>query len=534
MVPHGSIPLKLASMTAFVAGSSAAAHEEKYTNTIKKLRYENFIEVTKHGFELQQNFSKGRIEARLDAVNDHERNLEEVVPNMQAYYFMLATEGRPQPVRTLQTTAVSVPEQTPVQLPPEQKPISFTLEQHPVHHQPEPEPVSTSAQPQPQQQQEAEYRPEHDIDPVNLEFEDKDEWEDEPEFVPPTPARPSLPTITNPKPQAQTIPDGAAGVKIEELGNINKYPVIMVVAGQGSGKSATMAVIMQRLSGYKVVASPKPLTKKMVGYFDLVFGLHPRTNEWTYYGSIAETDFDEHIDLSYHLHKAQSSTPARGSMLDFLWACRRESLNRQKGVTENREFWRCFYDEAADTFATGYGNPLDPDGKSEKAAQHMISTIVRASFINFRSQKIQVWIGTQSESVEIIGLKNLASTRDEAWHLYPGASAIVTAAKYGKPALAEWLKAQAKAGKGIALLEKQKTLFEVVTDLPSIQELSTITDVDTELFFVDQDSITEQAELVEDEEEIVDGEFADEDLWESSGLNKNTIDAIKKIQENAA
>jgi hypothetical protein len=289
------------------------------------------------------------------------------------------------------------------------------------------------------------------------------------EFTPSRPTR--LPKIS--ADISDLPPDGAKLIQCKDLNDVNKYPVVMLIAPPGSGKSATMGAIMQQLSGWKAIASPKPLNDKMQGMFDLVYGCDPETGRWLNWGNLTDTDCADHRDLSFQLHKAKKQGKQIGSMLDFLWGCRRESMNRMQGTTENKVFWRCFFDEASYTYTSGYNDPQDAKGAAEKATQTFISGINKDAFQNFRGQKVQYFLGAQVETVDSIGLNGFNGAKKEAWFLFPGMKAIAAAEKHGKNQLAQWLKRRVKAGLGVALLIKEGVFFEVL-DLPPIAELSAL------------------------------------------------------------
>lgn len=275
--------------------------------------------------------------------------------------------------------------------------------------------------------------------------------------------------IVQPQPQAQSprqpepLPDGAKLVEMSTLNDINRYPVVMVVAGQGCGKTVTMATIFEALSGKKVIGTPKPLPNAVATIADLVFGKNPETGNWLHFGSMAGSDFSEYRDLTWHLNNQSSG----GSMLEFLWAMRRESMNRQIGATPQSEPWRCFFDEASYTYNSGFNDPFS-DGKAEKKAQTFVSGVNKDAFQNYRGQGLQEFFGSQVETVGSIGLANFSDAKDEAWHLFPGIAAIATAQRHGKENLARWLQTRVNSGYGIALLEKQGYFFEVL-NLPTLE-----------------------------------------------------------------
>jgi hypothetical protein len=269
--------------------------------------------------------------------------------------------------------------------------------------------------------------------------------------------------------QSNKLPDGAILVEMTALNDIDRYPVMMVVAGQGSGKTATMGSILASLDGHKAVASPKPMSPTMQGIADLIFGFDPAGKRWLYFGSHDSTDYSDDRDLSHHLSKGKLA----GSMLDFLWACRRESMNRQLEEGRDRTPWRCFFDEASYTYLSGFNDPMS-NGKLEKEAQLFISGVNKDAFMNFRGQGVQMFFGAQSKSVESIGLKNFAAARDEAWFLFPGIAAITEAKSLGKHQLAQWMQRRVEAGYGVALLNKQDAIFEVINlpDMATLQAIS--------------------------------------------------------------
>lgn len=286
----------------------------------------------------------------------------------------------------------------------------------------------------------------------------------------------ALTSITQPTAeQMAVLPDGAELIQPSKLNDVNRYPVIMVVAGQGSGKTATIAFIFSNLDGYKVFASPKPITRAVQDEVDLVYGYSVERSEWLSFGKMSNTTMQEHEDLSWQV---AHGIKYPGSMLKFLWCARRESMNRQLGRTENKAKWRLFYDEAAYTYSAGFTNPQDAEGKEEARSKKFVAGVLRDGFMNFRGQKEQLYIGCQVDSVETVGLKDMSKARDDAWGLYPGLEAIAAAERCKKFQLAEYLRDRVKAGYGIALLIKQDSIFEVI-DLPTIKELDRYSEGDT-------------------------------------------------------
>lgn len=266
--------------------------------------------------------------------------------------------------------------------------------------------------------------------------------------------------------ESDRLPDGARLIEMTALNNIDRYPVLMVIAGQGSGKTATMAAILSVLDGFKAIASPKPLSGATQAIADLIFGFDSDQCRWLYFGDYENTNYSEDRDLEFHRNR---DTKLSGSMLNFLWACRRESMNRQLDPKRDRTPWRCFFDEASYTYTSGFNDPMS-DGKLEKQAQQFISGVNKDAFQNYRGQAIQTFFGAQVKTVDSIGLKGFAAARDEAWWLFPGLAAITEARSLGKFQLANWMQRRVEQGYGVALLNKQDSIFEVI-NLPDIATL---------------------------------------------------------------
>lgn len=272
------------------------------------------------------------------------------------------------------------------------------------------------------------------------------------------------------------LPDGAILIDPSALNDNNKYPVVMVVAEQGAGKSVTLATIFEYLTGNKVLATPKKQDHEntnLASVYDICFGYNNDLKQGRWIGHLpdditspngGDLNADNEHDLTWYL----ANKPGGDSYINFVWAVRQESLNRQQhGMNADTNYWRVFGDEWSQTFLGGFNDPEKETKVVNKAKGYMRSCIADG-FMNFRGQKVQLWVGCQSESVEMIGMKGMSEARDIAWHLYPGKAAIEAAKKYKKDNLALWLMNRKNAGYGIALLEKNGVFFEVI-NLPTLE-----------------------------------------------------------------
>ena len=281
------------------------------------------------------------------------------------------------------------------------------------------------------------------------------------------------PADTQPKPIPSApqykLPDGAVLIEPGALNDNNRYPIVMVVAQQGSGKSVTMACIFEYLSGKKALATPKKQDHEnpnLRGVYDIAFGYNAifKTGRWI--GHTDELIATEDRDLTWYLE----NQPSGENYINFAWATRQESLNRQQhGMKADTPYWRVFADEWSQTYLGGFKNPAKTP-QDEKKAKGYLEAAIADAFMNFRGQRVQFFVGSQTESVETVGLQNLSSIRDESWHLYPGLGAIAAAKKLGKDSLAMWLQQRVSSGHGIALLERQGVFLEVI-NLPPLEYL---------------------------------------------------------------
>ena len=289
-----------------------------------------------------------------------------------------------------------------------------------------------------------------------------------------TPAPKSPPTVTTPpvvtKTRLAEIPDGAIAITPDALNDINKYPVVMVVAEQGSGKTVTVASIFEKLEGHKVLATPKLHDHRnaaLTEVYDLKFGYDTDREKGRYIGDTSNFDTLESHDLTWYL----TEKPNGSHYLDFVAATFRESTNRQQyGMSADAQHWRVFGDEWSDIYSNGFLDP-EKDKKEIIKAKGYMEQCIKSAFFNFRGQRVQLFVGCQSETVESIGATGISTARDIAWHLYPGKAAIEIAVKFGKNGLSRYLSDKVRAGYGVALLEKNGITFEVL-ELPTLEYLS--------------------------------------------------------------
>jgi len=283
----------------------------------------------------------------------------------------------------------------------------------------------------------------------------------------PSPKTPP-PVVT--KTRVLEIPDGAIAITPDALNDINKYPVVMVVAEQGSGKTVTVAAIFEKLEGHKVLATPKIYDHRnaaLAEIYNLKFGYDADRERGRYIGDTSNFDALESHDLTWYL----TAKPEGSHYLDFVAATFRESTNRQQyGMSADAQHWRVFGDEWSDIYSNGFLDPEKDRKEITKAKGHM-EQCIKSAFFNFRGQKVQLFVGCQSETVESIGATGISTARDIAWHLYPGKAAIEIAVKFGKNGLSRYLSDKVRAGYGVALLEKNGITFEVL-ELPTLEYLS--------------------------------------------------------------
>lgn len=270
-------------------------------------------------------------------------------------------------------------------------------------------------------------------------------------------------------PQVQQKHYAVPGVELinaDALENVDEYPNIMIVAGKGAGKTSTVRYIFRCVSGKKVFASHKALSRD-VPKFDAVFGYNQTTGESAYFGHPKGFPFSNERDLTYHINQPSENK----SMLDFIWALRRELENRQrKGEEYYKSLGHCrvFFDEASYCYSAGFDDPFDKKVASE--VQQIISTTNRALAFDGRSQLIQVFFAAQSKTVKTIGMEGIAETRDAMWFLFPGKNAIIRAEELNRPDLRNWLEQRDRQGYGTALIEKEGVIIQAL-NLPTKAEL---------------------------------------------------------------
>ena len=308
------------------------------------------------------------------------------------------------------------------------------------------------------------------IDDVGIE-------EEEEEAIIPVPiASPTVQRIKNP---SVSIWDSTDLDTIEpaDIGNVNQFPIVLVVAGQGNGKTVTLGYIFECLSGNKAVFTPKiddHRNPSIQAIYDLKFGYDAVAGRGSWFGNQESFDNSSQMDLDWYHN---SATNKNGSALDFLHAANQTAVNRTAvGTRKGRSLWRVFYDEAAQTYVSGFSNTTDSQNnslgrKGEVECQWFISSNLKPAIFNWRGAGVQLFIGCQSETVESIGLKGCAEARDEAWHLYPGPKAIEIARKHNQLKLAAFLQRALSDGYAIAILEKEGKQFKVIR-MPKLADLA--------------------------------------------------------------
>jgi hypothetical protein len=262
-------------------------------------------------------------------------------------------------------------------------------------------------------------------------------------------------------------PIGVQVVTPSALNDVNKYPFVMVVAGQGNGKSVTMAEIMTQLTGHKALSTPKADDHKntaLASVYSLRFGFDPLTRQGMRFGDELAFDYGAN-DLDELMTIGQKDA---GTIIEFTRSAMATASNRNaRGKRSTDQPWRIFYDEAAQTYTVGY---LGLGKKREDVCKLQIEATLKYGLMNFRSSAVQLFVGCQSETVDTIGMKNVSAARDEAWHLYPGRVAIEKAKMLNQLSIASYLEKLLNAGYAIALMEKQGVIFEVL-QLPKLAEL---------------------------------------------------------------
>ena len=307
-------------------------------------------------------------------------------------------------------------------------------------------------------------------------IDDVEEEEEEEAIIPVPVASPTFQRIAKP---SVSIWDSTDLDTIEpaDIGNVNQFPIVLVVAGQGNGKTVTLGYIFECLSGNKAVFTPKiddHRNPSIQAIYDLKFGYDAVAGRGSWFGNQESFDNSSIMDLDWYHN---SATNKNGSALDFLHAANQTAVNRTAvGTRKGRSMWRVFYDEAAQTYVSGFSNTTDSQNnslgrKGEVECQWFISSNLKPAIFNWRGAGVQLFIGCQSETVESIGLKGCAEARDEAWHLYPGPKAIEIARKHNQLKLAAFLQRALSDGYAIAILEKEGKQFKVIR-MPKLADLA--------------------------------------------------------------
>ena len=259
-----------------------------------------------------------------------------------------------------------------------------------------------------------------------------------------------------------------------DIGNVNKFPIMIIVAGQGNGKTVTLAYLFEHLEGKTALFTPKADDHRnpaMDKVYDLKFGYNETTGLGSWFGDQRSFSNSSQMDLDWYLKNEKT-----GSALDFIGAVCATAENRTaRGTKKGRHAWRVFYDEANQVFTGGFtkteidGVPQGSQGAKE--CQYFIEANLKASLFNFRGAGVQMWIGCISETVQNIGLKGCSEALNEAWHLYPGPKAIEIAKKCKQLKLSSFLQRALSDGYAIAILEQGGTQFKVIR-MPKLADLS--------------------------------------------------------------
>lgn len=277
------------------------------------------------------------------------------------------------------------------------------------------------------------------------------------------------------------LPEGAKLIPISALNNINEYCVVIIPHPQGYGKTGTMCAIMNGLDGHKVISTPKPLELPARPIFDLVYGFDKQLGEWSYTGTHDQISLQKtERDLTWYLEQSQQegNDQFAGSILECVHAAYQESINRQKRHDTAGEPYHVFIDEASVLYLTGgIRTDLEPDVAKKYDARHknFIETRNKTAFMNYRSQKIQLFLASQTPTLDSLGLQGFGEARDRSWWLHPGNAAIEKALDCKMPRLAQWFRERLEAGYAIALLTRNDRDFHVL-DMPPLAEVKAYTD----------------------------------------------------------
>lgn len=339
------------------------------------------------------------------------------------------------------------------------------------------------------------------------------ELEEDEEFIPAPIASPTFQRITKPSLSIWDSTD-LETIAPADIGNVNQFPIVLVVAGQGNGKTVTLGYIFECLSGNKAVFTPKVddhRNPSIQAIYDLKFGYNAVAGRGSWFGNQDSFLNSPMMDLDWYLNSASNKN---GSALDFLHAANQTAVNRTAvGMKRNRSMWRVFYDEAAQTYVSGFSNTTGTDGislgrKGEVECQWFISSNLKPAIFNWRGAGVQLFIGCQSETVENIGLKGCAEARDEAWHLYPGPKAIEIAKKHKQSKLAAFLQRALSDGYAIAILEKEGQQFKIIR-MPKLVDLARFDPI------IEDESPSAAIPIMEPQDV--------EDLWDDEELDETAL-----------
>ena len=347
------------------------------------------------------------------------------------------------------------------------------------------------------------------------------EEDDEEEFIPVRLASPTAQRIKNPSVNIWDSTD-LETIEPADIGNVNQFPIVIIVARQGSGKSVTLAHIFEQLEGKTALFTPKADDHRnpaIDNVYDLKFGYNEVTGRGAWFGDQRSFSNSAQMDLDWYLKNEKT-----GSALDFIGAVCSTAENRTaSGTKKGRHSWRVFYDEANQVFTGGFtkteieGIPQGERGAKE--CQYFIEANLKASLFNFRGAGVQMWIGCISETVQNIGLKGCSEALNEAWHLYPGPKAIEIAKKYRQLKLSAFLQRALSDGYAIAILEQGGTQFKVIR-MPKLADLARFDPI-----IEDDDSSSAPTIEHQDLEDLWnDDELIEDSIVESIGTE--TIDQI--------
>ena len=366
--------------------------------------------------------------------------------------------------------------------------------------------------------------------------EPETEDDDKEQFIPDPVASPTFQHIVKPIVSIWDSTD-LETIAPADIGNVNQFPIVMVVAGQGNGKTCTLAYIMDNLTGKKALFTPKANDHRnpsVQEIYDLRFGYNPGTDRAAWFGTPDSFDNSPMMDLDWYLNSASKKY---GSALDFIHAANQTAVNRTAvGTKKGRSTWRVFYDEAATTYTAGFcrvlvdGVSLGSKGRQE--CQEFISANLIPAVFNWRDAGVQLFLGCQSETVQSVGFQGCSEAKNEAWHLYPGPKAIAVAKKHKQSKLASFLQRALSDGYAIAILEKEGQQFKVIR-MPKLADLARFDPI-----IEDEDpkaALTVEAQNLEDlwnDDEMIEESIAESVVTEAIGDVARRIMAMTYLPLN--